>query len=270
MSDTNPQKPAIRLIDSHAHLDMPRFDADREEVINRAGYTGVTGIINVGIDLASSQKAIALAQSHPGVLAAVGIHPQEARDITPKDIAGLSELSRRSKVVAIGEIGLDFYRDYAPHQQQIQVLEWQLALASESGLPAVIHCRQAEKETPGILRDWTNKRPASAAPPGVIHCFSGSLELAQTYLALGFYISLGAYIGYPSSRKFRDVIKRLPLDRLLIETDCPFLPPRSRRGQRNEPAYVVETAKELAGIKGLTLQEIAEKTTQNTARLFRI
>lgn len=269
MPELAPQK-AIRLIDSHAHLDMSRFDADRDEVIRRATQAGVTSIINMGIDLASSQKAIELAKRYPIVSAAVGIHPQDSKSITQADIAKLGELLHDSAVVAIGEIGLDFYRDYAPHEQQIKALKWQLALADEANLPVIIHCRQAEKETTAILTDWQAKQASVPELPGVIHCFNGSLELANKYLDIGFYISLGAYIGYPSSKAFREVVKQLPLDRLLIETDCPFLPPQSHRGQRNEPAYVMETAKELAAIKGLPLETTAKHTSANAARLFGI
>jgi len=262
---------AVRLIDSHAHLDMSRFDTDREKVIQRAAQSGVTTIINVGIDLASSQTAIELAQRYPAIiLATVGIHPQESARITGKDIAALSNLSRKSRIVAIGEIGLDFCRDCAPHYQQIEVLQWQLALADEMQLPIIIHCRQAEKEMVTTLTDWHASHGSSSVPSGVIHCFNGSLELANNYINLGFYISLGAYIGYPSSKSLREVIKALPMDKLLIETDCPFLPPQSRRGQRNEPAYVEETATELGLIKGLSLEVVADCTTANAKQIFRI
>jgi TatD DNase family protein len=173
-------------------------------------------------------------------------------------------------VVAIGEIGLDYYREYAPHEHQIKVLQWQLALADEMQLPVIIHCRQAEKEIIDILSDWRMRQSPSSRLPGVIHCFNGTLKLAENYLKLGFYISLGAYIGYPSSKDFREVVKQLPMDRLLIETDCPFLPPQSHRGQRNEPICVLEIAKELAKINGLSLEVVASQTSDNAKRLFGI
>jgi len=261
---------AVRLIDSHTHLDMSRFDTDREKVIQRAAQSGVTTIINVGIDLASSQKTTEMAQRYPTVLAAVGIHPQEVKNISENEISTLADLARKTKVIAIGEIGLDFYRDCAPHEQQIKVLQWQLALADEMQLPIIIHCRQAEKEMVTTLTDWHASHGFSSVPSGVIHCFNGSLELANNYINLGFYISLGAYIGYPSSKSLREVIKALPMDKLLIETDCPFLPPQSRRGQRNEPAYVEETATELGLIKGLSLEVVADCTTANAKQIFRI
>jgi TatD DNase family protein len=269
MPELAPQN-AIRLIDSHAHLDMSRFDADRDEVIQRASEAGVTSIINVGIDLASSKKTSDMAQRYPTVLAAVGIHPQEAKDISEKDINVLSKLSRKPRVVAIGEIGLNFYREYALHEKQIKVLQRQLSLARTVNLPVIIHCRQAEKEMVTLLTDWRARQNPTSRPPGVIHCFNSDLELANTYLKLGFYISLGAYIGYSSSKAFREVVKQLPMDRLLIETDSPFLPPQSHRGERNEPAYVVETAKELAAIKGLSFEVVAGTTSINAKRLFGI
>jgi TatD DNase family protein len=211
-----------------------------------------------------------MAQRYPAILAAVGVHPQECTRITEKDITVLSHLARRPQVVAIGEIGLDFYREYASHEQQIKVLQWQLALADEMQLPVIIHCRQAEKEMLEVLTDWRTRHTSSSRLPGVVHCFNGSFNLAENYLKIGFCISIGAYIGYPSSKAFREVVKQLPMDRLMIETDCPFLPPQSHRGQRNEPAYVVETAKELAKINGLSLEAIASHTLGNAKRLFGI
>jgi TatD DNase family protein len=261
-------KQTLSLIDTHAHLDMEHFDADREAVIERAFRAGVTGIITVGIDLATSRRAVALAESHPGIRAAVGIHPQEAGKYRPDDIQTLAGLAASPVVAAIGEIGLDFFRDYAPHAAQLTLLEKQLELASRLALPVVIHCRSAENELLPLLTAWTGK--CGLASPGVIHCFSGNLETAEKYLSLGFYISLGGYIGYPSSKELRKVIRGLPLDRLLVETDCPFLPPQSRRGQRNEPAYIVETAGVLAEIKGLELAETAAGTTANAVRLFKL
>lgn len=261
---------ALNLIDSHAHLDMEQFDTDRKEVIKRASEAGVTRIVNVGIDLASSRKAAQLSHRHPIIMAAAGIHPQESANITEKDIKELSRVAEDPHVVAIGEVGLDFYHDNAPHEQQIRVLKWQLALADELRLPVIIHSRQSEKEMLGVLNWWRMGRAPSESPAGVIHCFNGSLETAQMYINLGFFISLGAYIGYPSSKDLREAIKALPLDKLIIETDCPFLPPQGRRGQRNEPAFVLETAKAIAEIRGLGFENIAQTTTANASRLFRL
>ena len=255
------------LIDSHAHLDMPRFSADRDEVMARARQAGITRIVTVGIDALSSRRAVDLAHEHSGVFAAVGIHPEEARNSIPDDIEYLAELAGHPGVVAVGEIGLDFYRDYEPRERQVEVFRWQLDLAARLKMPVVIHSRQAEAELVPILKVWLAKHPADR--PGIIHCFNGALATAREYLALGFYISLGGYIGYPSARAIREVVKELPIDRILLETDSPFLPPQSHRGQRNEPAYVAETARELASIKGLSLEEVAGATTENVKRVLR-
>lgn len=269
MSEPVPQSP-FRLVDSHAHLDMPVYEPDREDVLRRAGEAGVSAIISVGIDLPSSREASLLAARYPSVFAAVGIHPQEARNITGRDIAGLSVLTREKRVVAIGEIGLDFYRVYAPPEQQTRVLEWQLDFADYRGLPVIIHSRQAEKEMISVLMAWSSRRAHPQKPAGVIHCFNGTLETARAYLDLGFYISVGAYTGYPSSKALREVVKHLPLDRLLLETDSPFLPPQRIRGERNEPAFVLEAARAVAETRGISIEDVALNTTANATQLFGI
>ena len=259
------------LIDTHAHLDMAAFDRDRAEVVSRAGDAGVSTIISVGIDLKSSQKAIALAESYPEVLATVGVHPHDVSQITKANIASLADAAGNSRVVAIGEIGLDFYRDRSPREIQTQAMRWQLELAEQVNLPVVIHCRQAEEEMLPLLRDWTSSaRGGDAEPRGVIHCFNGDIETAQQYLEMGFYLSLGAYISYPSSRHLHNIIRWLPLDRLMLETDCPFLPPQEHRGKRNEPSYLLSAAEIIGRIKGASLEVIARETTQNARRLFRM
>ncbi len=258
----------MHLTDTHAHLDMERFAADRAEVIQRAQAAGVSAIVTVGIDLASSRAAIVLAHKSKGLFPAVGIHPQETKEITAQDLAALASLAEAPTVVAIGEIGLDYYHDYSPHEKQLEVLRHQLALAAKRGLPALLHCRAAEQDFIPALEQWVaSQHPAR---PGIIHCFSGSLANAQTYLRLGFCLGLGGYIGYPSSRELREVVKQLPMDRLVLETDCPFLPPQGRRGQRNEPAYMVETAETLAQVRGVSVAEVARVTTENAQRVLGI
>ena len=254
------------LIDTHAHLDMSRFDADRAGVMARAHAAGVRQIVTIGIDLPSSRKALELAKQNAGIFATAGIHPESAAKTTPPDIEALAGLARQLKMVAIGEIGLDFHHDYAPPEKQVEVLKWQLELASKLNLPVVIHSRKSEKEVLGVLKEWLGSR--SHQNPGIIHCFNESLETARDYLEMGFYLALGGYIGYPSSRAAREIIKQLPIERLVLETDSPFLPPQSHRGQRNEPAYVVETAQELARIKGISFEETARVTTENARRAF--
>jgi TatD DNase family protein len=174
-------------------------------------------------------------------------------------------------VVAIGEIGLDLYRNYSPRESQLQVLVWQLELAMRLELPVVIHCRQAEKDMLTLLRDWASSHNApKGRPRGVVHCFSGDMDTAQQYLDMGFFISLGAYIGYPSSRHIYDVIRDIPQDRLVLETDSPFLPPQTHRGQRNEPSYLPFTVESLAEIREVSPETVARETTRNARRLFRI
>jgi TatD DNase family protein len=257
------------LVDSHAHLYMTHFDEDRDEVIARALDLGVSTIVNVGIDLDSSIRAIELAGKHTGLVAAVGIHPHEAAGVGRADIARLAELARQTKVVAVGEIGLDFYRNRSPREAQLSAFAWQLELAAELKLPVIVHCRQADSEVLRLLRGWAD---AGNTPRGrgVAHCFSGDLDAAGQYLDMGFFLSFGAYIGYPGRNHLHELIRSLPRDRLLLETDSPFLPPQSKRGQRNEPAYLVETARVLADITGASLQEAARQTSENACRLFNL
>jgi TatD DNase family protein len=250
---------------------MAPFNEDRADVIARARECGVATIISVGTDLSSSREAIKLAESHAEVLAAVGFHPHEAGGVSEPDIASLAQLARHPRVVAIGEVGLDFYRDYSPRAEQLQALNWQLALAASLNLPVVIHCRQAEGQMLPLLRDWTSRHePSKGESPGVIHCFSGDIETAQQYLKMGFFISLGAYIGYPASSNLHGVVRSIPQDRLVVETDSPFLPPQSRRGKRNEPAFLPRTVELLAEIRRVPPEQIARETTANARRLFRL
>lgn len=259
------------LIDTHAHLDMSAFDEDREETIARALDAGVGNIITVGTDLKSSQKAIELSQHYTGIYAAAGIHPHEAAAINKSDIARLGEIARHSKVVAIGETGLDFYKEYSPKTAQIQALKWQLALSAELELPIILHCRQAEEDMIDVLRSCISDYGGTDRQyQGVIHCFSSDGNTAKEYLNMGFYLSLGAYIGYPSSVAKHDIIRSIPIDKLLVETDCPFLPPQSYRGKRNEPAYLPLTVKALAAIREDSFANLARMTTQNAQRLFRL
>lgn len=259
----------IEIIDTHAHLDMPEFDNDREEVIKKALENGVTAIVTIGINMESNRRAVELAEKYPCVLAGIGIHPQESEGIDSQDIQALYELAGHPRVVAIGETGLDFYRNSAPHEDQLRALQWQLEVARKAGLPVVIHCRQARETILPILEKWTGSFASMRQdPPGVIHCFNLDYETAEEYLKMGFYLSLGSYIGYPSSRALRETISHLPLDRLLIETDCPFLPPQKKRGKRNEPSYTLETLAVLSEIQQVPPEETARQTTLNAFKLF--
>lgn len=259
------------MIDTHAHLDMQPFDGDRQAVIGRALEAGVKTMIAVGIDLRSSQKVIELAEKYGGIFAAAGIHPHEAASVKREDIDAMAKLVRQPKVVAVGEMGLDFYRNRSPRESQFKVLEWQLALADEAGLPVIIHSRQADREMVAVLKRWTDSRKRqSGDPAGVIHCFNSDAETAKKYIDMGFYIAFGAYIGYTSSFRLNSTIKGLPSDRFMVETDCPFLPPQQYRGKRNEPAYIPITVSLLAQIRQVSFDVVAQQTTENARRLFRL
>ncbi|HEY6232352.1 MAG TPA: TatD family hydrolase [Pyrinomonadaceae bacterium] len=256
------------FVDSHAHIDGAEFDADREAVIQRARDAGVAAILDVGTGDPNSgvfQRAVELAENQLDVCAAVGVHPHDARlfdDDAEKLITKLATESAR--VIAWGEIGLDFHYDNSPRDVQLTVFSRQLRLARELRLPVIIHTREAEAETIATLKThWSG-----SGLPGIMHCFSGSLALAQDALALGFSISFSGIVTFKTANELREIAKRVPLDRLLIETDCPFLAPVPFRGKRNEPAYVVEVARCLAELRELSLEEIGRTTTDNFNRLF--
>jgi TatD DNase family protein len=262
--------PKLSIIDTHAHLDMKEFAGDRDEVINRALATGVTKIITVGTDIVSSQQAIALTEKYKQVYAAVGVHPHDAGRVESSYLARLAELAKAPRVVAIGETGLDFYRNYSPKEAQFIILRRQLELAAELNLPIIIHARQAAREMIETLSDWVKKyKDTSGKPRGVIHCFSENEQIARKYLNLGFYISFAGYVSYPQSRA-PAIAKTIPIDRVLVETDCPFLTPQKHRGKRNEPSYVALTAETLARAVGMPLEQFAEQTTENAQRLFKL
>jgi len=260
----------IEIFETHAHLDMEKFDPDREEVIKRALGAGVTRMVTIGIDVASSKKAINLAEKYPFIYASVGFHPHDTRFMSPSDIATLSDLAKNPRVVAIGEIGLDYYRLLSSREIQINAFKELLKLATGARLPVIIHSRQAEQDTIGILKEWLRAPGAGRSPEvGVIHCFSGDLATAKIYLDMGFYIAFGAYIGYPGSR-LPEVIRYIPAERLVVETDCPFLPPQSYRGKRNEPSYLPLTVRLISQIRNEPYELVARQTTENAMRLFNL
>ncbi|MFQ6014447.1 MAG: TatD family hydrolase [Anaerolineae bacterium] len=255
------------MIDTHAHLDLPQFDNDREEVIGRALETGVTQIVTIGINLESSQAAIALAEDYPFLYATVGFHPHDASGLNDTALDELWQLAQHPRVVAIGETGLDYYRDYSPRDAQRRAFELQLALAREVGKPVIIHSRQAHADVMEILQAWAAGHATDRAL-GVMHCFSGKLEMLREVLSLGFCISLAGPVTFTNARHPLEVARNVPLDRLLVETDAPFLTPHPHRGKRNEPAYVRLVAKAIADIKGLTLETVASATVHNAHHLF--
>jgi TatD DNase family protein len=257
------------LLDSHTHIDMREFDVDREGVLQRAREAGVAAVIDIGIDVASSEAAIALTEKHDDVFATVGIHPHDASKVTDAAIARLEELARHPKVVAVGETGLDFYRNRSSKASQIEVFKRHLELASRSGLPVVIHSRNANDEVFDILSEWVAGRKSARRPVGVLHCFGGDAELGRKYIDMGFLIAFDGPVTYPRSSA-ANVAKDIPLDKMLIETDCPFLTPQAHRGKRNEPSYVSYVASKIAEVKGVTVETVAEMTSANAIRLFRL
>ena len=258
------------FIDSHAHIDGPEFDLDRDEVIQRARDAGVSAILNVGTGDPHSgalERAVELGEKYEAVYTAVGIHPHDARLFDDRAEQRLKDSIRQGpRVIAWGEIGLDFHYDNSPRPVQMDVFRRQLYLARDANLPVIVHTREAEKETIDILKSaW-----AGSNLPGIIHCFSGSLGLAEKAIELGFLISFSGIVTFKKADELRAVAHEVPLDRLLIETDCPFLSPTPFRGKRNEPAYVVEVGRCLATLRGLTLEEIARITTENFTSLFKL
>jgi TatD DNase family protein len=250
------------LVDSHAHLDFSEFDPDREAVIARAQAAGMVAILNVGADLESSRASVALAEEYDFIYAAVGVHPHDARTLTPAGLEELRALARHPKVVAIGEIGLDYYRDLSPRAVQRQAFADQLALAAELGLPVVVHSRDALDDTLSLLRGWTGG--------GVLHSYSGGPGRLEEVLAIGFSVGISGPVTFANAHRLRTVAATVPLDRLLIETDCPYLTPEPYRGRRNEPAYVWYVAGAVARARGMPAEEVARITAENAARLFRL
>ena len=261
------------MIDSHAHIDFPDFDNDREEVLARARQQGVDTIITVGTDLSSSRVSLQIAQQHPGIFTAVGFHPHQASQLRDGDLSQLAELTNDAKVVAIGEIGLDFFRRLSPNQCQVEAFQQQLDLAAQLRLPVIIHCRNAHREVLDILSRWVESISPAADNRhrlGVIHCFSGDTRLAERYIELGFMISLPGSVTYPSARDKVAVVRQLPLDKLLVETDSPFLAPQLHRGKRNEPSYIPLIVDKIAQIKEVPVETVAQATAENTVRLFHL
>lgn len=258
------------LVDTHAHLDFSKFDGDRPAVLARAWAAGVEAIVTIGVDLPSSERAVALAKAHDRVYATVGMHPHDAKELDGEVLARFRELGRHEKVVAVGEIGLDFYRDLSPREVQRRAFRAQLAWAARLGKPVVIHDRDAHDEIMEVLSGWAGEQRGSPLEGrlGVLHTFSGDLAMAERALELGFYLSVAGPVTYPNAGQLREVVRALPLDRLLVETDCPFLAPPPHRGKRNEPAYVRLVAERVADLRDVPLDEVAEATTANARRLF--
>ena len=255
------------FVDSHAHIDGPEFDTDRNEMLERALDAGVMTILNVGTGDPHSgvfERAIEMARHHDRIYTAIGVHPHDARHYDDKAESLITDLLKTQRVIAWGEIGLDFHYNNSPQDVQIEAFKRQLRAARAAHVPVIIHTREAENETIQILQD----EYSGADCGGVFHCFSGSKDLARRALDLGFALSFSGIITFRRTDELREIAKEVPLDRLLIETDCPFLAPVPYRGKRNEPAYVAEVARCIAESRGLPLEEIARVTTDNFQRLF--
>lgn len=252
------------LFDSHAHLDDEQFEEDREAVIERAVAGGVGYILNAGACMASSARAVQLAQSHAVIYAAVGIHPHSAAAMTDADAEQLLTWAKDPKVVAIGEIGLDYHYDFSPREVQRAVFTRQMELAKVADLPIIVHDREAHADVADLIRRQ------GKGLRGVLHCYSASLEMAREYVKQGFYISIAGPLTFKNAARLPDVVRKIPADRLLIETDCPYLAPHPLRGKRNEPAHVRYVAEKVAELRGISLDEVAALTTDNAKRLFGI
>lgn len=255
------------LVDTHAHLTMTEFAADLPEVLERAAAAEVATIICVGVDLPSSRDAVQLAQRYPGVVATVGVHPNEAADLPSGWLEELRALTRMPRVVALGEIGLDYYRRRTERSRQQELFRAQLELARESGLPVVVHNREADADVVEILEEWAGGLP-DQHPRGVLHCFSGDVSLMERCVAAGFYVSFAGPITFRNAGSAPQVAAATPRDRLLVETDAPYLAPHPHRGKRNEPAYVRLVAERMAELRNASLAEVAAVTSENAARLF--
>ena len=249
----------LMLVDSHAHLDDPAFAADLPAVLERAREAGVERIVTIGTGLDSSRRARDIAESRPEVYFSPGIHPHEADQ--PGDVEALRPLAAHPRAVAVGETGLDYVKNYSSVANQKALFVKHLEIALEADKPVSIHCREAHPDAIAILR-------AHAPLRGVIHCFSGSWPDAEAYLGLNFYLSIAGPVTYPSAKDLREVVRMIPLDRLMIETDCPLLPPQKFRGKRNEPSYVRYAAAEIANVHGVTMEELATATSRNARALF--
>lgn len=293
------QQPA--LFDTHAHLHDPWIGDDLPEVMARAKEAGVEQIVTVGCSLQDSQNALAVAEQYENVWATVGLHPHDAKDWSPELESEFRELAAHERVVAIGEIGLDFFRNLSPHDAQYRAFEAQLALADDLGLPVVIHSRDAHEEAYSVLSEWAQShspptppgqmsREGSSSPLaprgemsrsdrggsarqhpiGVIHCFSGDVYLAHRYHDLGFLISFAGPVTYPKNRDLREAAGSLPLEAIVVETDCPYLSPQPARGKRNEPANIRHTANKIAEVRDESIEVVIERTSLNALRLFRL
>jgi TatD DNase family protein len=258
----------MELVDSHAHIDFPQFAEDREAMLERARAAGVTTLLAIGSGPGPEKMDCALpyADQYDWIYATVGVHPHEAKQVGPEHLQELARLAKHPKVIAWGEIGLDYFYDHSPRDVQERVFREQMTLAEEAKLPIIIHCRDAWPDCLRLIEEaWS---PTGLG--GILHCFTGTLDEARRGLDAGFMISFAGNSTYPKTQNIRDVARDIPMDRMLIETDAPFLAPQPYRGKRNEPAYVAEVARTLASVRNLSPEEVAESTAANFRRFFRL
>lgn len=258
----------MELIDSHAHIDFPQFAEDRDAMLGRARAAGVTTLLAIGTGPGPEKldSAIPFADRHDWIYATIGIHPHEAKQVTPSHLAELEKLAQHPKVIAWGEIGVDYFYDHSPRDMQQKVFREQMDLAKKAKLPIIIHCRDAWTDCMDLLEMYW--KPTGLG--GILHCFTSTLEDARRGIEMGFLISFAGNSTYPKAQNLRDIAKALPLEKILIETDAPYLAPQAFRGKRNEPAYVAEVARTLASVRNLSPDELAAVTSENFRRLFRL
>jgi TatD DNase family protein len=260
-----------QFVDTHCHLNFDSFDDDRSEVIERAAAAGVTRIIVPAIDLETCTAVSLLAGQHAGVYAAVGVHPNSTADWSDEHLSRIEAFAANAKVCAIGEIGLDYHWNDSPRPMQFAAFEAQLALAAQLHLPVIIHNRESSEDVIAILESWVKTLPTSLRErPGVLHSFSGDAAIAERALAAGFYLGFTGPLTYKNADATRAIAASIPLNRLLLETDAPFLTPQPHRGKRNEPSYIPLIAERLAALKNMPLEQLAKATSENAARLFRL
>jgi TatD DNase family protein len=261
----------VTLIDTHCHINFDAYDPDRAEVIHRAVEAGVTILINPAVDLATSQAILNLTAQFDGLYAAVGIHPNSTADFTSQMVDILTSMAAHPRVVAIGEIGLDYYWRESPHEKQFEALEAQLDLAARLGLPVIIHNRDSSEDVMRILEGWATGLPGALRErPGVMHSFSGNQSIAERALAAGFYLGFTGPITYKNADTLRSIAALAPLDRILVETDGPFLTPVPHRGKRNEPAYIPLIVDRLAALRQTSPDDLGTQTAANARRLFNL
>lgn len=268
----------MKLVDTHCHLHRAEFDPDRDQIVARAREAGVVALVDPATDSASNRTVIKLTQRYPELYGALGLHPHDAAQLTPEGLQELEVLAQMEKVVAIGEIGLDYYRNLSPKDTQQETLRKLLLLAKKLKLPVILHCRgegavnSSAGEGQEVYEDLFKILKGSLSPPiqGLLHCFSGTVDIAERALAMGLHLSFAGNLTFPKAEPLRAVAKIVPVDKVVLETDAPFLSPQTYRGTRNEPSYLSELVHEWAQIRGATPEEIAQQTTENALRLFGI